>query len=164
MLKIKRSKKESPALRVYFESETAIPVSYRLKMLIRRAAEETLKYEGITSDCEISVTFTDNDGIHALNKEYRNIDRPTDVLSFPQIDYESGEVAEGALGARVLSLERAEEQAKEFGHSFERECAFLSVHSMLQLLGYDHELSDKDDADMRKRQRDIMEIMGLSVG
>ena len=164
MLKIKRSKKESPALRVYFESETAIPVSYRLKMLIRRAAEETLKYEGITSDCEISVTFTDNDGIHALNKEYRNIDRPTDVLSFPQIDYESGEVAEGALGDIVLSLERAEEQAKEFGHSFERECAFLSVHSMLHLLGYDHELSDEDDADMRKRQRDIMEIMGLSVG
>ena len=163
MLKIKRSKRNSPNLRIYFESDTDIPVSYKLKMLIRRAIGETLKYEGIESDCEVSVTFTDNEGIHALNKEYRNIDRPTDVLSFPQIDYESGESAEGAIGDIVLSLERAEEQAREFGHSFERECAFLCVHSVLHLLGYDHELSDDDDADMRRRQREIMEIMGLSV-
>ena len=164
MLKIKRRNNNAPKLRIYFESQTDIPVSYSLKMLIRRAVSETLKYEGVESDCEVSVTFTDNEGIHTLNKEYRNIDRPTDVLSFPQVDYESGESAEGALGDIVLSLERADEQAKEFGHSFERECAFLCVHSVLHLLGYDHELSDEDDADMRKRQREIMEIMGLSVG
>ena len=163
MLKIKRTKKDSPELRIYFESDTDIPVSYELKMLIRRAIAETLRYEGVKAACELSVTFTDNEGIHALNKEYRNIDRPTDVLSFPQIDYESGESAEGALGDIVLSLERADEQAREFGHSFERECAFLCVHSVLHLLGYDHELSDEDDADMRRRQREIMEIMGLSV-
>ena len=169
MLKIKRSKKESPALRVYFESETAIPVSYRLKMLIRRAAEETLKYEGITSDCEISVTFTDNDGIHALNKEYRNIDRPTDVLSFPLFDYE-GESEEppvdelmGMLGDIVLSLEQAMLQAEEYGHSPEREIAFLTVHSMLHLLGYDHETGEEDEAEMRRRQREIMAQLGLSV-
>ena len=163
MLKIKRTENKAPKLRIYFESDTAIPTPYSLKMLLRRAVAETLRYEGVESDCEVSVTFTDNEGIHALNKEYRNIDRPTDVLSFPQIDYESGESAEGALGDIVLSLERADEQAKEFGHSFERECAFLCVHSVLHLLGYDHELSEEDDADMRKRQRDIMDVMGLSV-
>jgi probable rRNA maturation factor len=134
-------------------------------MLIRRAIGETLKYEGIESDCEVSVTFTDNEGIHAINKEYRNIDRPTDVLSFPQINYDEGEeLMEGdMLGDIVLSLERAREQAEEFGHSFERECAFLCAHSTLHLLGYDHELSDEDDADMRRRQSEIMEKMGLSI-
>lgn len=163
MIKVKRSNKSDPKLRIYFENDGSVSVSYRLKILIRRAIAETLRYEGVDSDCELSVTFTDNVGIHALNKEYRNVDRPTDVLSFPQIDYESGEMAEGALGDIVLSLERAGEQAEEFGHSFERECAFLCVHSVLHLLGYDHELSEEDDADMRKRQREIMEIMGLSV-
>jgi len=163
MIKIKKRKSDAPRLRIYFESDTDMTVTYSLKMLLRRAIESTLSYEGVNADCEVSVTFTDNEGIHGLNKTYRNIDRATDVLSFPQIDYESGEGAEGMLGDIVLSLERAREQAEEFGHSFERECAFLCVHSVLHLLGYDHELSDEDDADMRKRQRDVMEIMGLSV-
>ena len=163
MIKIKRTEKSSPPLRIYFENDGSIYASYKLKLLLRRAIAETLRYEEIDSDCEISLTFTDNEGIHALNKEYRNIDRPTDVLSFPQINYSDGESAEGALGDIVLSLERAMEQAEEFGHSFERECAFLCVHSVLHLLGYDHELSEKDDEDMRRRQSEIMEIMGLSV-
>ena len=132
-------------------------------MLIRRAILETLRYEEKTGDFEVSVTFTDNVGIHELNRTYRNIDRPTDVLSFPQIDYDAGELAEGMIGDIVLSLERAKEQADEFGHSFERECAFLSVHSTLHLLGYDHELSDEDDADMRARQSEVMNIMGLGI-
>ena len=132
-------------------------------MLVRRAILETLKSEGQTGEFEVSLTFTDNAGIHELNRTYRNIDRPTDVLSFPQIDYENGEEAEGALGDIVLSLERAQEQADEFGHSFERECAFLCVHSTLHLLGYDHELSEADDADMRARQTGVMNNMGLSV-
>ena len=163
MIKIKKKKGKARALRIYFESDTAIAVTYSLKMLLRRAVTETLAYEGIDEDCEVSITFTDNEGIRELNKTYRNIDRATDVLSFPQINYDDGEEAGGMLGDIVLSLERAREQAEEFGHSFERECAFLCVHSVLHLLGYDHELSDEDDADMRKRQRDIMEIMGLSV-
>ena len=163
MIKIKKRKSSVPGLRIYFECDADIEVGYRLKMLLRRAIWSTLSYEGVESDCEVSLTFTDNAGIHALNKEYRGIDRPTDVLSFPQINYGDGESAEGALGDIVLSLERAKEQAEEFGHSFERECAFLCVHSVLHLLGYDHELSDEDDADMRRRQRDVMEIMGLSV-
>ena len=151
-------------LKIYFEnSQNTFKITYKLKMLIRRAILETLRYEKKSGEFEVSVTFTDNSGIHELNRTYRNIDRPTDVLSFPQIDYELGEIAEGMIGDIVLSLERAGEQAEEFGHSFERECAFLSVHSTLHLLGYDHELSDEDDADMRARQRAIMENLGLTV-
>lgn len=134
-------------------------------MLVRKAILSTLKYEDVEAKCEVSVTFTDNEGIRALNKEYRNIDRATDVLSFPLVNYDEGEELEDEvmLGDIVLSLERAREQAEEFGHSFERECAFLCVHSTLHLLGYDHEISDEDDADMRRRQRDIMKKMGLEV-
>ena len=151
-------------LKIYFEnSQKLIHVRLKLRSLLCKAILATLKYENVEGNFEVSLTFTDNEGIHALNKTYRNIDRPTDVLSFPQIDYESGEKAEGALGDIVLSLERAREQAEEFGHSFERECAFLCVHSTLHLLGYDHELSDEDDADMRARQSAIMEILGLGI-
>ena len=152
-------------LMIYFENSSGEKVTYKLKMLVRKAILTTLEYEGADTDCEVSVTFTDNEGIHAINKEYRNIDRPTDVLSFPQINYDEGEeLMEGdMLGDIVLSLERAREQAEEFGHSFERECAFLCAHSTLHLLGYDHELSDEDDADMRRRQSEIMEKMGLSI-
>ena len=121
------------------------------------------------NDAEVSVTFVDDEGIRELNKKFRNMDKPTDVLSFPLLDYE-GESEEPFfdelshnLGDIVISLERAMAQANEFGHSFEREVAFLTAHSMLHLLGYDHELSEEDDADMRKRQSDIMEILGLSV-
>lgn len=164
MIFIKKSKKDSPKLKIYFESTLGdTKVTYKLKMLMRKAIEETLKYEGIEDECEVSLTFTDNEGIRELNRTYRNIDRATDVLSFPQIAYDEGEEAGGSLGDIVLSVERAKEQAEEFGHSFERECAFLCVHSVLHLLGYDHELSDEDDEDMRRRQREIMEIMGLSV-
>ena len=151
-------------LKIYFEnSQEIFPIKLKLKRLLRRAILATLKYEEQQGDFEVSLTFMDNEEIHVLNKEYRNIDRPTDVLSFPQIDYEIGEVAEGMLGDIVLSLERAKEQAEEFGHSFERECAFLCVHSTLHLLGYDHELSEEDDADMRARQSAVMEIIGLGI-
>jgi probable rRNA maturation factor len=151
-------------LKIYFEnSQDTFKITYKLKMLIRRAILETLRYEHLDGEFEVSVTFTDNPGIHELNRTYRSIDRPTDVLSFPQINYDLGEEAEGMIGDIVLSLERASEQAEEFGHSYERECAFLTVHSTLHLLGYDHELSDEDDADMRARQRAIMEIMGLRI-
>lgn len=155
---------------IYFENEQeARAVSYKLKMLVRRAIEATLDYEQYGNACEVSVTFTDNKGIHALNKKFRGVDRPTDVLSFPLFDYE-GESEEppvdelfGMLGDIVLSLERAERQAEEYGHSFEREVAFLTVHSMLHLLGYDHETSEEDETEMRQRQSAIMQIMGLAV-
>lgn len=157
-------------MKLYFENQQdKLPVTYKLKMLLRHAIEETLDFEQYGNACEVSVTFTDNEGIRELNKRFRGIDRPTDVLSFPLFDYE-GESEEppvdeltGMLGDVVLSLEQAEKQAEEFGHSFEREAAFLTVHSMLHLLGYDHETGDADEADMRQRQRAIMERLGLSV-
>ena len=157
-------------LTVYYENEqNAIPVTYKLKMLIRRAIEETLAYEQYGNDVEVSVTLTDGEGIRDLNLRFRGIDAPTDVLSFPLFDFE-GETDEppvdeiqNMLGDIVLNLERTTAQAEEFGHSFEREAAFLTVHSMLHLLGYDHETGEEDAADMRARQRDIMERMGLAV-
>ena len=156
-------------LMIYFtNSQDRFAVTYRMKRLIRRAVVQTLLYEGFENDCQVSVTFTDNEGIRVLNRTYREIDRETDVLSFPLIDFEGGEEppcdeAEVMLGDIVLSLEKAQAQAEEFGHSFEREVAFLTVHSMLHLLGYDHVNSDEEDEDMRRRQREILEQMGLSV-
>lgn len=155
---------------IYFENaQEALTVSYKLKMLVRHAIEATLDYEQFGNACEVSVTFTDNEGIHELNKKFRGVDRPTDVLSFPLFDYE-GESEEppvdelfGMLGDIVLSLEQAKRQAEEYGHSFEREVAFLTVHSMLHLLGYDHETGEDDEAEMRQKQTAIMEIMGLAV-
>lgn len=155
---------------IYFTNEQdKCPVTYKLKMLARRAVETTLEYEQYNNACEVSLTFTDNEQIHKLNQQYRGVDRPTDVLSFPLMDY-SGESDEPvadepvvSLGDIVISLERAQEQANEYGHSFEREVAFLCVHSMLHLLGYDHETGEADERDMRARQSKIMAIMGLSV-
>lgn len=157
-------------LKIYFEnSQDKLPLTYKLKMLIRNAVESTLDFEDFQNYCEVSVTFTDNEGIHELNKKYRDVDKPTDVLSFPLFDFE-GDCEEppidevmSNLGDIVISLEKAKEQAEEFGHSFERETAFLCVHSMLHLLGYDHERSDEEDREMRAKQTEIMRIMGLEV-
>ena len=157
-------------LKIYFENDQElINIHYNLKMLIRRTILETLDYEGMENDVEVSVTFTDDEGIRELNNKFRKMDKPTDVLSFPLFDY-NGESEEPAfdelannLGDIVISLERAMAQANEFGHSFEREVAFLTAHSMLHLLGYDHETSEEDEADMRRRQSEIMERLGLSV-
>ena len=161
---------EATKLMIYFNNDQeTFPVTYKLKMLLRRAVDATLAYEQYGNPCEVSITLVDNEKIHALNKQYREVDKPTDVLSFPLLDFE-GEGCEPAadepmvsLGDIVISLERAAEQAEEYGHSFDREVAFLCVHSMLHLLGYDHELSEEDDADMRDRQRAIMEMLGLTV-
>ncbi|MBE6622486.1 MAG: rRNA maturation RNase YbeY [Ruminococcaceae bacterium] len=135
-----------------------------LRRLIKAAVNATLDFEDFLSDCEVSVTLTDNEKIHKLNREYRNVDRPTDVLSFPLYEGEAIGQAFGpvALGDVVLSLERAKEQAEAYGHSYEREVAFLTVHSVLHLLGYDHETSEEDEADMFRRQDAILEVMGLS--
>ncbi len=153
---------------IYFMNDTGDKVSYRLKMLVRRAVVASLEYERFYNNAEVSVTFTDNEGIKVLNSEYRGIDAPTDVLSFPLTDFEGTEEppadeATQMLGDIVISLERAKEQAEEFGHSFEREVAFLAVHSMLHLLGYDHVNSEDEDREMRRRQREILIKMGLGV-
>ena len=149
-------------LRIYFEnSQEKEPVTYSLKMLVRESILATLDYENVTESCEVSVTFTDNEGIRAINREYRELDKPTDVLSFPL--FESAADGTKMLGDIVLSLEKCREQAAEFGHSFERECAFLTVHSTLHLLGYDHETSEADEQDMRRRQSTVVTNMGLGI-
>lgn len=146
---------------VYIANEQKkVKILPSLRGLVRRAVNATLKYEDYRRPCEISVTFTDNEKIHALNRQYRAVDRPTDVLSFPLFDEEvEGEPL--ALGDIVLSLEKAQEQATEYGHSFEREVAFLVVHSMLHLLGYDHETSRDDEKEMFFRQEEIMKFLNL---
>ena len=146
-------------LRIYFDDGCDI-ISYSVKMLVRSAILATLESEGFEKDAEVSVSFTDNEGIRAINRLYREIDTPTDVLSFPMLDFD--DMDNTSIGDIVISLERAEEQAKEFGHSFEREVAFLTVHSTLHLLGYDH-INEVDENDMRARQREIMKKMNLEV-
>ena len=158
-----------PKTMIYFmNSQDKAEITYGLKIRIRHAIEATLCYEGYNNDCQLSVTFTDNEGIRALNREYRGKDTATDVLSFPLTDFEqSAEPAADepavSLGDIVVSLERAAAQAEEFGHSFEREVAFLCVHSVLHLLGYDHERSEDEDAIMREKQRTVMHALGLEI-
>ena len=140
-------------------------VSYELKLAIRRAVEATLVRESFKYPAEVSVTLCSAEYIHELNKKYRGVDRPTDVLSFPL--YENGEFDEaecqlGApLGDIVISIPRAKEQAKELGNSFMREVAFLTVHSTLHLLGYDHERSEEEDELQQKIQKDIIEDLKI---
>lgn len=146
-------------------------VTPALRQLIRKAANASLRYMQFRTDVEISVMLTNNEEIRTLNALHRNIDRATDVLSFPMFLYdEDGNIVEEyadynaagdlCLGDIVISLERADEQAKEYGHSFEREVGFLTVHSMLHLLGYDHE-TPEDEEEMFGYQREILNEMGL---
>ena len=148
-------------LMIYFSDEqSSFKLTNGFLLLLRHAIESTLVSEKVGGQCEISLTFTDNQGIHELNRRFRNIDRPTDVLSFPQLD--RVDFTDGSfkmLGDIVISLERAAEQAKEIGHSTEHEAAFLCVHSTLHLLGYDHETGEEDEKEMFSRQRKIIDSM-----
>lgn len=141
-------------------------LDYYFKYIIRRAVSATLVHEGFDKDCEVSITFCDNKYIKSLNKEYRGKDKATDVLSFPMYDFnnESEMILDEEtvlLGDIVISLERAKEQAKELGNTFLEEVAFLTVHSMLHLLGYDHELGPVDDEAQCKAQREIVATLDI---
>ena len=134
-----------------------------LKGVIRRAIKCTLAERDFSYGAEVSVTLCDNAYIHKLNREYRGVDRHTDVLSFPMYEdgqFDEAECAFGAvLGDIVISLERAKEQAEEIGHSFLREVAFLTVHSTLHLLGLDHERSPEEDELQCSLQKKIVATM-----
>ena len=141
-----------------------IPVGLRL--LIRRCCQAVLTTEHFEKDAEVSVSFVDNAEIHRLNRIYRNKDKSTDVLSFPlgengvyDINKETGAYL---LGDVVISMETAVKQAHIYGHSLEREVGFLTVHSMLHLLGYDHETSALDAAKMHEKEELILESLGIS--
>lgn len=135
--------------------------------IIYKCVEATLVAENITAPCEINVLVTNDKGIHAINKASRNIDRPTDVLSFPMFQLEAGapptdwssyldpETGNCPLGDMAISLERAVAQAKEYGHSVRREVGYLTIHSMLHLLGYDHVDDGPQKAQMRQREEAI---------
>ena len=152
-------------LNVEFTNEQDVyDIRVAMKAIIRKAVFNTLVYEGFDADTEVSVTFTDNEQIKELNKNYRNKNSATDVLSFPM--YESvSEIDETIspvlLGDIVISLERAYVQGYHIGHSIYHELAFLAIHSTLHLLGYDHENSKEDEKDMFRRQKEIMEIIGF---
>ncbi len=133
-----------------------------LRVLIRKAVNATLKSEGVDTSCEVSVTIVDNQAIKEMNSEYRNIDSETDVLSFPMFDDDFGDGECQVLGDIVISLERAALQAEEYGHTLEREVAFLTVHSVLHLLGYDHEVGKAEESEMFEKQKKILDAMGLS--
>ena len=143
--------------------------------IISKCVEATLKAEGISAQCEINVFVTNDSTIRAINKASRNIDKATDVLSFPMFELEPGnppkdwseyldpETGLCPLGDMAISLERAAAQAKEFGHSLRREVGYLTIHSMLHLLGYDHLDEAEQKAQMRKREEAIAStIRGLS--
>lgn len=134
---------------------------------IRTCVNETLKAEGITVPCEINVLVTDDAGIQTVNKASRSIDKPTDVLSFPMFNLKAGQPPQDwqeyidpgtglcPLGDMCISLERAIAQAKEFGHSTKREVGYLTIHSMLHLLGYDHLDEGEQKRQMRGREETI---------
>ena len=154
-------------VRVYFTNkQSKMRIGERLTFLIETAIEKTLRYERFRKNAELSVTFVDNREIHELNREFRGKDKPTDVLSFPLFEADEGFEVDPAIGAValgdiVISAERAKEQADEYGHSFAREVCFLAVHSTLHLLGYDHEISEKDEKYMNETQEYILAKMGL---
>ena len=144
-----------------------IPLPTGTKLLIRKSCNATLKFENFEGSAEVDVTLVDDESIKEINREYRNIDSSTDVLSFPL--GENGEYdinpKTGAfmLGDIVISVETALRQADLYGHGIEREIAFLTVHSMLHLLGYDHVNGGMEQTRMREKEENVLEALGLAV-
>lgn len=157
--------------KINFEFEAYRPQRALIRTHITRCVQGALDAEGVTAPCEINVLVTNDDGIHVINRENRNIDRATDVLSFPMfnlipgqppqdwteyIDPETGLVP---LGDMCISIEHAVAQAKEYGHSTRREIGYLTIHSMLHLLGYDH----LDEGEMKRQMRGREEAIADSM-
>ncbi len=145
--------------------QKAVKVPSGLKMLVRRACIATLVAESFPDSAEVNVTFVDDDEIARLNAQFRKLDQPTDVLSFPlgengQYDV-NPETGAKLLGDVVISLPRAVEQAKKYGHTMQREVAYLTVHSVLHILGYDHE-AGPDRVVMREHEETVLQSLGLT--
>lgn len=149
-----------------------IEVNDELKDIINTAVEKSLEHEGFVIPSETSIVLTDDIGIHELNRQYRNVDKSTDVLSFPildiikgQINQDSGDIDKDKdlilLGDIVISLETVKRQAEEYGHSFNRELAFLTTHGMFHLLGYDH-MNETDEKEMLEKQEKVLQLMELA--
>lgn len=143
-------------LRLRCENGQKCPLSLRLR--IRRAALAVLRAEEVDEPCDLSVLLTDDEGIHVINREFRQVDKPTDVLSFPmgEVDPRNGRLL---LGDMVLNVDRAKAQGEEFGHGPEHELSYLTVHSVLHLLGYDHVDEGEMKRAMRAREKVIMNML-----
>ncbi len=160
---------------IEYEAEKKLDLPY--EEIIENVVNESLDYEKCPYEAEVNVILTDNEAIQSINQEYRQIDAPTDVLSFPLVDYETPadfdhvedavedyfnpETGELMLGDIVISVDKVEEQAEKYGHSQARELAFLVAHSMLHLCGYDH-MEDGERLVMETRQKEILERRGYT--
>ena len=160
-----------------FEEEVTVPFDFEYESLAREVISFTLDHENFPYESEVNLTLTDNEGIHEINKMYRQIDRPTDVLSFPMLSYEAPgdfskleddyddnfnpDTGEIMLGDIVISVDKVLEQAESYGHTPRREYAFLIVHSMLHLFGYDH-MTPEEAVQMEAKQRQILEEMNIT--
>ena len=161
---------------VHIENETEEQFQFDYEELIRSVIWAALEYEACPYDAEVEVVLTDNAGIHEINLQQRNIDRPTDVLSFPMAEYETPSDFDGLeaqedvfdpdsgeymMGEIMISVDKVKEQADLYGHSEKRELGFLVAHSMLHLMGYDH-MEDAERLVMEKRQEEILNSIGLT--
>lgn len=162
-------------IQIEYEAERQLEIPY--EQIVRDIIPAVLEYENCPYEAEVNLLFTDNDAIREMNRDYRQVDAPTDVLSFPMIEFEmesdfshvedcvedcfNPETGELLLGDIVISVEKVAEQAKQYGHSQTRELAFLVAHSMLHLCGYDH-MEDEERERMEKKQREILSGKGYS--
>lgn len=160
----------------FLEEEVEVNFEFNYQELAKKIVDFCLEYAGFLYEAEVNLTLTDNEGIHAINKEFREIDSPTDVLSFPLLSYETPgdfsfleeedsndfnpDTGEALLGDIVISIEKVVEQAESYGHSMEREYAFLITHSMLHLFGYDH-MEEAEAKVMEEKQKDILNQMNI---
>ena len=150
----------------FIDAQNTVKLPSGIRILLRRACTAVLDYENFEHNAEVTVNFVDDEIIREYNKKFRNIDKSTDVLSFPLgengVYDENPETNNKMLGDIVLSLEHAVEQADSFGHTLNRELAYLTVHSMLHLLGYDHVNGGIEQTIMREHEEAILAKLGLS--
>jgi probable rRNA maturation factor len=147
--------------------QNVVKIPTGIRLLVRRCCNAALRLEGFTEDAEISVSFVDNDEIRELNRQHRNIDASTDVLSFPLGEngvYDHNDVGAAMLGDIVISMPKAVEQAELYGHSLQREVGYLTAHSMFHLLGYDHVNGGIEAVQMREKEETVMTMLGLPRG
>lgn len=149
------------------DNQKRIKMPTGTRLLIRKACTATLKLEGFEESAEVNVTLVNDEMIREMNRQYRDIDASTDVLSFPLgengVYDENPETGAKMLGDIVISVEHALSQADLYGHGIEREVAFLTVHSMLHLLGYDHEQGGLQKTIMREKEEQVLDALGLAI-
>lgn len=141
--------------------QNIVDIEEELIKILQKAVETCLDYEGWEKDYEVSLSLVNNAEIQQLNKAYRGKDNPTDVLSFPMVDDDTPTLEEKILGDIVISVEKAVEQAEEYGHSFYREMSFLTVHSMFHLMGYDH-MEEEGQKIMRHKEEKVLMKLGIN--